>query len=296
MNSISVTSPNTATTVGQGGRILRTTDGGTNWLLQSSSTGQNLYGVDFVDANIGTAVGQDGTIIHTTDGGTNWAAQTSGAIDGTLFSVSFLDLNNGIAVGYENTGILIVRTTNGGQEWTKISNSIVEDLYSVQYINSQVATAAGNIGIIYRSTDSGLSWARQDSGRSYGLHSVSFTNENIGTAVGENGTIFRTTNGGVTFINDQNNYSVPKDFALYQNYPNPFNPNTTISYSINSKQFVKLKLFDMLGNEIATLVNQEKPAGTYKLTWNASNLPSGVYFYRIQAGSFVETKKMIFLK
>jgi hypothetical protein len=87
-----------------------------------------------------------------------------------------------------------------------------------------------------------------------------------------------------------------ESFALYQNYPNPFNPNTTISFSIPNSAKVELKVFNLLGQDIVTLVNQEKPAGTYEITWNAANLPSGVYFYRLQAGSFVQTRKMILLK
>ena len=88
----------------------------------------------------------------------------------------------------------------------------------------------------------------------------------------------------------------PTSLALMQNYPNPFNPSTKISYQIQEVSFVTLKVYDVLGNEIETLVNTEKPAGTYEITWNAIDLPSGVYFYRIVAGDFVETKKMILTK
>jgi len=87
-----------------------------------------------------------------------------------------------------------------------------------------------------------------------------------------------------------------KDFELSQNYPNPFNPSTSIQYAINSGQFVSLKVFDVLGNEVASLVNEEKPAGSYEVKFSATDLPSGVYFYRLQAGSMVETKKMILLR
>jgi hypothetical protein len=108
--------------------------------------------------------------------------------------------------------------------------------------------------------------------------------------VNSNGTL-----GGVTGVNE-NVHSLPAAFTITQNYPNPFNPNTTIKYQIPQNCFVSLKVYDILGNEIKTLVNDEKPAGNYELTFNATNFPSGVYFYRLQAGSFVETKKMILLK
>jgi hypothetical protein len=95
----------------------------------------------------------------------------------------------------------------------------------------------------------------------------------------------------------------PSTYFIYQNYPNPFNPSTKIRFSVPQRSSVLIKVFDILGNEIETLVNKEKPAGNYEITWNAANLPSGIYFYRLQvypanggAGSFVETNKMILLK
>jgi hypothetical protein len=94
------------------------------------------------------------------------------------------------------------------------------------------------------------------------------------------------------------------EFSLGQNYPNPFNPSTTIKYSIptviasgtTQSQLVTLRVYDILGNEIATLVNEEKPAGSYEVNFDASRLTSGIYFYKLQAGSFVATKKMILLR
>ena len=85
-------------------------------------------------------------------------------------------------------------------------------------------------------------------------------------------------------------------FKLYQNYPNPFNPTTSILYATNSRQLVTLKVFDILGNEIVTLVNNEKPAGEYKVEFDGSNLPSGIYFYQLKAGNYIKIRKMILLK
>jgi hypothetical protein len=90
--------------------------------------------------------------------------------------------------------------------------------------------------------------------------------------------------------------TLPEQFSLTQNYPNPFNPSTTIKYSIPTSEFVTLKVFDVLGREVATLVNEEKPVGSYEIKFNAANLSSGIYFYRIQTGEFVEEKKMILMK
>ena len=90
--------------------------------------------------------------------------------------------------------------------------------------------------------------------------------------------------------------SVPRNCSLAQNYPNPFNPNTKIRYDVSSTQFVTIKVYSVLGKEMQTLVNEEKPLGSYEISWNAANLPSGVYYYRIQAGDFSATRKMILLK
>ena len=92
------------------------------------------------------------------------------------------------------------------------------------------------------------------------------------------------------------NIIVPDKYELEQNYPNPFNPSTTIRYSIPKASLVSLKIYDVLGNEVADLINKEMPAGNYSVNYNAHSLSSGVYFYRIQAGSFVETRKLVFMK
>jgi hypothetical protein len=91
-------------------------------------------------------------------------------------------------------------------------------------------------------------------------------------------------------------FTIPLELKLLQNYPNPFNPSTTISFSIPSSAYTSLKVYDILGNEVAKLVNEEKPAGSYEVTFDASSLSSGTYFYKLQAGSFVEIKKMTLLK
>ncbi len=89
---------------------------------------------------------------------------------------------------------------------------------------------------------------------------------------------------------------IPSNNELYQNYPNPFNPSTTIKYSIYKNGFVKLKVYDMLGNEVATLVNEIKAEGNYNIVFNASSLISGIYFYRLQSGNFSKTKKLLLVK
>ena len=99
---------------------------------------------------------------------------------------------------------------------------------------------------------------------------------------------------GITGIEDET--SLPEEFILYQNYPNPFNPGTSIRYAVGSRKFVSLKVYDILGNEVAALVNEEKPEGDYEVTFNASALASGVYFYNLIAANYTASKKMMLLK
>jgi hypothetical protein len=93
-----------------------------------------------------------------------------------------------------------------------------------------------------------------------------------------------------------NNLSSPEKYSLVQNYPNPFNPVTTIEYSIPQSSFVSIKVYDMLGREVADLVSKHHETGTYLVEWNASNISSGIYFYTIRSGNFVDTKKMVMTK
>ena len=94
----------------------------------------------------------------------------------------------------------------------------------------------------------------------------------------------------------KNDKELPQTFELYQNYPNPFNPSTKIKYSIPELSFVTIKIYDILGNEIATLVGQEQPVGYYYVDFYLPSISSGIYFYQLRAGSYVQTKKMIMLK
>jgi hypothetical protein len=101
--------------------------------------------------------------------------------------------------------------------------------------------------------------------------------------------------GAILAIQSPEN-NLPLSHRLYQNYPNPFNPTTRIQYGISSRQFVSVKVYDILGNELATLVNEEKSAGQYDVEFDGANLASGVYFYRLQAENFQQTRKMLLMK
>ena len=119
-----------------------------------------------------------------------------------------------------------------------------------------------------------------------------------GWIVGEGGTIIHTTDGGgvVNIENEDSELAIPDKYLLSQNYPNPFNPSTTIIYSVQKTGFVSLVVYDILGNEVANLVEGELPSGKHSRIFDGNNLSSGVYFYTIEAGDYTQTKKCLLLK
>ena len=185
--------------------------------------------------------------------------------------------------------------------WLNQISGTSGSLESVRFVNSIGWIAGYNSstgkGIILKTTDGGVNWESQLNKISPWLNSIYILNDLTGWAVGEGGAILKTTNGGVTIVEQENNnFSQTVDYLLEQNYPNPFNPITILLYAIGSRQFVTLKVYDLLGREITTLVNEEKPAGTYEVEFDGTGLPSGVYFYQLKAENFIETKKMILLR
>ncbi|MBI3195177.1 MAG: T9SS type A sorting domain-containing protein [Ignavibacteriae bacterium] len=166
---------------------------------------------------------------------------------------------------------------------------------SVQFSDANNGWISGQGGTILYTTNGGTNWLSQTTNTTKDLYSIFFVNQNTGWAVGDSGIILKTTSGGVLSV-EQRDDLIPSQFTLSDNYPNPFNPTTKISFSIPAMSFVSIKIFDVLGKEVATIVNEELSAGNYTQEWNAQGIESGVYFYQIQAGTYVETKKLILLR
>ncbi len=282
--------------------VWSTDDYGENWeqsLIGGCGSG-DLQSICFINKDegwfVGTPViGLEVSIVHTTDGGETFEIQTNPADpDRKLNCVCFADNQHGVAVGVEG-GILC--TSDGGQNWEERTfNS--NRWWSVSLTESGKAWVVGEEGSIFYSTDWGYTWTAQQSGVSCELWEVCFINDNegwiVGGGIGYPGVILHTTTGGV--ITDVREENTVRNFRLYQNYPNPFNPTTTIEYQIPARNFVALKIFDVLGNEVSTLVNEEKEAGRHEYILIAEKLGSGVYYYQIISGSYIETKKMVLIK
>lgn len=275
----------------------------------------------FVEQNIGYASSST-TIFKTTDSGESWQR-----LPVFFYSpIYYLKLNKVEALNADTvimqyngetvfvTGFLSV-TYDGGMTWPN---------YTLKYFYF------GIIDIHFKSLDTGwvssqsLSYKTVDQGKTWDaldirLGAFWFINDSVSVGIGEvpdNDKIFRTTDGWKTYsLIDSTITSVseisnsPSEYLLHQNYPNPFNPVTTIEYQIPRSEFVKIKVYDILGREVATLVNEQKPPGTYEVVFSAgsfgdaqnlspkgSTLTSGVYFYTLRAGGFMETKKMVLLR
>jgi len=165
--------------------------------------------------------------------------------------------------------------------------------------NSEInAVVVGNFNVVYGEISAGF----QHSGKWYeyfSQDSISVTDVNMNVALNAGDYKIFTDKKIVrpSFITDvEENKTIPQDFVLYQNYPNPFNPSTIIGYQLPVTSNVTLKVYDILGREIATLVNEQKPAGKYELKFDGSELASGVYFFTLKTGNYAETKKMILMK
>jgi hypothetical protein len=292
----------------KGNGIFRSTRNGTSWTrwtaVDSGLTSNKVFalvvtpnGTDSSNIFAGT---EGGGVFLSTNNGAYWTAVNSG-LDNTKVNALAVSGTNLFAGTHD--GIFL--STNNGTNWTAVNSGL-----TTTFINSIAVSHDGtgdtNIfvgtwgGGVFFSTDNGAHWTN--------IHSASMNPWDWTVTVSPDGKggkdLLVGTEGGGAWrrpLSDINTNvkqlsSQPKRFTLSQNYPNPFNPTTTISYELPKESFVSLKVFDLLGREVTTLVSEEMSAGSYSRQWNATNIPSGIYFYRLQAGSFCETKKLVLLK
>jgi photosystem II stability/assembly factor-like uncharacterized protein len=283
--------------------ILRTSNGGVNW----SQILINVYPVtsiffptsDTGYLTLGTVVLDVGYIYKSTNSGLNWSNVNTTSIP--LNSVYFLNSSTGYAAGGDfHLYPLIINTTNGGINWqTQVSNQQYSDIYTDIVFTDSTTGYCSGYGIL-KTTNKGINWNYQISSNNI-IYKLSMLNSTTGYAVGINGTILKTTTGGDPVGIKPMNNEIPKSFSLSQNFPNPFNPKTRIKFDVTSNvkremSNVKLIVYDILGQEVATLINQQLKPGTYEIEWDGTNYPSGVYFYELTTENYSATKKLILLK
>ena len=145
------------------------------------------------------------------------------------------------------------------------------------------------------SIDTGITWSPVETPDNSAIFDLDFADTTYGFACGVNGVILKYDRTKSSVINS-NQELAERNFNLYQNYPNPFNPRTVIRYSLSENQNTSLKIYDVLGNEVVSLVNEKQNSGSYNIEFDGTNLPSGIYFYKITSGKYSAVKRMVLIK
>ena len=293
-------------TAGYPGFFMRTSDGGENWrpVTRDSSifAGYPPYKIKFYNENYGYACGGvrdvTGVIWRTTDSGFSWdtVVDTSSAPPEPLFAIQILDSLNILVMGGDpEYGASTLRTTDAGNFWEYNTLGILWYPVEVGFRTASEGWApmGPKLGFLF-TTDSGENWSLLPTPDSAYVTNINFPDSSHGYAVGIDGTILKYTyqkpNEVIT------NVSKTNSLQLAQNYPNPFNPVTNISYHISSAGLVSIKVYNILGRQIAVLANEYKPEGSYTVEFDGSNLPSGVYLCRMKAGEYTAVRKMLLIK
>jgi hypothetical protein len=275
------------------------TDNGTSWLGASSGLPHGSTYYTFISSLVVSGsnifAGTNDGVFLSTNNGTSWTAVNWGLTNiGTrALAVSGTNL---FGVTYDG----IFRSSDNGTNWIAASpgfRTVAGYLYSVLSIAVSGSNVfAGSYGAVFLSTNNGANWSDVSAGLPGGsVFAVAIYPPYVFAGLLDGGVYRRPLSEMVASV-EMLSTDLPTHFSLDQNYPNPFNPSTTISFRLPSKSSVSLKVFDALGREMATLVSEELPAGSYAQRWNAVNAPSGAYFYRLQAKQYTETKTMLLLR
>ncbi|MDH3268392.1 MAG: T9SS type A sorting domain-containing protein [Ignavibacteria bacterium] len=281
-----------AATADSGNGILRSSDNGNSWIevntglpqfssfLSLASNGEDIYTTSIEG------------VFRSTDDGMNWFSISNGLPGNAILSLAA----QGSKV-YAGTAVYgIFFSSNYGENWINISGSVPNvEIWTLVLVDTNLFVATIGSGI-YLTQNDGISWTWVSEGLpNLNIRTLLVTNNNYLFAGTTNGFVCkRPLSEMITSVTDK--IYLLSDYSLSQNYPNPFNPSTKISWQSPVSSWQTLKIYDVLGNEVATLVDEYKPAGNYKVEWDASNYSSGVYFYQLIAGDFVETKKMVLMK
>ncbi|MBT8382883.1 MAG: T9SS type A sorting domain-containing protein [Ignavibacteriaceae bacterium] len=274
-----------------GGGVFLSTNNGDSWTYVGL-TDYEIYSIVISGNNI--FAGTDNGVYLSTDNGTNWTEVNSGLTESDVYALKIS--NNKLYAGTPNG---LFYSSDNGSNWTNINSSTLDNISIRSIAIHQVNIIVGSDGWgVYVSTDNGSTWEESDTGlpNSFvAIHALTTSGTKIYAGSLFIGAWERPLTDYLTDV-EKTSDILPHSFNLAQNYPNPFNPSTTIEFSILEESFVELKVFDVLGNEVALLANDNYAAGTYKTDFSNTNLTSGTYFYRLEAGSFVEIKKMLLLK
>lgn len=284
--------------------IYKTTNGGANWFKQkfgtATGTENTINAACMLDANTGWLLSNKPRPWKTTNGGASWDSTGLGDnyLAGSLYSIKMLNATTGYCSGANNR---VYRTTNGGATpWTNVSYSSTTVItnYKVEFVNALEGIVAGTYGTVYYTSNGGQSWINKNL--------VSTIDDIYGACVSPSGYLFAVTllNAGI-FRNgamfpvgvNEAGVEVPEGIRLEQNYPNPFNGQTVVSVQLSAVSYVSLKIYDVMGREVAVLVNGRMQAGRHEVRFEAGRLASGVYFYGLVVnGKMSGVRRMVLLR
>lgn len=282
-----------------GGGVFRSTDNGSSWTAVNNGLSSNwIDALTTIGSNVFAAssgFGSSGVYVST-DNGSNWNTANFGLNVFTVMTITSNGLNL-FAVTKEGSATRVFVSTNNGTNWILANTGLPEGLEKCFAVSGTNIFAGAYDQGVFLSTNNGTNWVAVNEGfgtsrtiRCLGILGTDLFAGFYGYSVKRR----PLSDFGITAVNDVKD--LPANFSLSQNFPNPFNPSTRIQYQVSSITNVSLKVYDILGNEAATLVNEQKPAGIYEVEFDANQLTSGIYFYKLQAGSFVEAKKMILIQ
>jgi ligand-binding sensor domain-containing protein len=318
------TTASSAVYAGTSSAVYRSTDDGGTWVTTPVVFPQILA----VSPGGTVFAGNSNAMLRSTNAGVSWDSINTGLPKATRRAIA-ITATGVVYVSVSGSGIY--RSSNSGTSWTRV-NLDPETL--CLYCSPSGSVFAGTNGSgMFRSTDNGQNWTDLNTGLNsayvYGVFSDSkggafattdglyqmtatgtswtyvsqvVTSLVSGVTVSKDGTVILGTLGSGVYRGTliasavEDHSTLPLAFAVEQNYPNPFNPSTMISYQLATAGRVMLKVFNSIGQEVAVLVNEQKDAGTYSVRWDAQGVPSGIYFYRLQAGDRLETRKMVYVR
>ncbi len=272
------------------GGVYKSLDNGGTWsrvsngLPTAADTNTNVTSLAVIGNNLFAGTGHG--VFLSTDYGTSWAKVNNG-FTGNLVNALTVKGNELFAGTF---GMGVFRSSDNGANWTH--TSLITDVTALTVVDTNLFAGTWSSGI-YRLKNWDSTWIPVGLPNEY-VTSFAFNNGYLYAAT-NNSSVWRRPISEITGVKEIK-VKIPSEFSLAQNYPNPFNPSSIIEFKLASRQFITLKVYDILGKEIKTLVNEERPAGSYSVLFNAAGISSGVYFYKIQAGKFSETKKMILLR
>jgi hypothetical protein len=276
---------------GTANSVFRSTDYGESWATASAGLGNRAV-ISFVVSGTDLFAGTTAGVFRSTDNGTSWTTSSTGLTNHWVgaFAVSGTNLFAGTDIG-------VFRSTDSGATWMDASSGLPEYTGVDALASSGAYLFAGmSRGGVFLSTNGGTMWTDVNSGLTDSwITSLAVSGAYLFAGTDVTG-VWERPLSAMTASVDVSQSVASAVFHLAQNYPNPFNPTTSIRYALPRRSHVTLAVYSTLGQQVATLVSETQDGGYHEVWFDGSGLASGVYFYRIVAGTFVETKRLLILR